>query len=198
MPPLATKRSAAKFYARCIEVVMSRVGSSQIKIPAGVTVTQAGQKVEVKGKNGTLSYDMPQLIKLENDSQILKVSPLTKTKQARMLWGTSQRMLANLVKGVDEGFSVALEINGTGYRAAIQGKDLVLQLGYSHEIRYPIPEGITIKSEKPTSLVILGADKQQVGQVAAKIRSFRPPEPYKGKGVIRVGEYVLRKEGKKK
>jgi large subunit ribosomal protein L6 len=126
------------------------------------------------------------------------VKPLTESKQARMSWGSTRANLRNMVEGVSKGYVKNLEINGTGYRAAVQGKNLQLQMGYSHDVSYPIPEGIAIKCDKPTSITITGFDKQKVGQVAAEIRSYRPPEPYKGKGIKYEGEHILRKEGKKK
>lgn len=177
---------------------MSRVGSVIIKIPSGVTVVRRGLRFEITGKVGKLVHEASGLLNFDSDDATLRVTPKGDTKEERILWGTTQRILANMVKGVHEGFSVDLEMVGTGYRASLEGSTLVLQLGFSHDVRYPIPEGIKITAEKPTSLRIFGADKQRVGQVAAEIRAYRPPEPYKGKGVNRVGEYVLRKEGKKK
>jgi len=177
---------------------MSRVGKNPVAIPAGVNVEVSGGKLSAKGKLGVLSMGLSSdvTVKVEN-GQVL-VQPVGSSKRARMMWGTTRNLVRNMVNGVATGFSKALEINGVGYRAAVQGKELVLQLGFSHEIKYPIPEGITVKAEKPTSLTISGADRQKVGQVAAEIRSYRGPEPYKGKGIKYDSETILRKEGKKK
>jgi large subunit ribosomal protein L6 len=177
---------------------MSRVGKNPVAIPAGVNVEVGGGKLSAKGKLGALSMGLSAdvLVKVEN-GQVL-VQPVGTSKRARMMWGTTRNLVRNMVTGVAQGYSKVLEITGVGYRAAVQGKELVLQLGYSHEIKYPIPEGITIKAEKPTTLSISGADRQKVGQVAAEIRSFREPEPYKGKGIKYDNEKILRKEGKKK
>lgn len=177
---------------------MSRIGKHPVAVPAGVQVAVQGQTVTAKGKLGELKVVLADdvLAKLEQGKVV--VSPRSESRRARMMWGTFRTLVNNIVVGVNKGFTVNLEINGVGYRAAIQGKDLVLQLGYSHEIRYPIPPGITMKSDKPTSITISGADKRQVGQVAAEIRALRPPEPYKGKGIKYDTEIVLRKEGKKK
>jgi large subunit ribosomal protein L6 len=177
---------------------MSRVGKNPVAIPAGVNVEISGGKVSAKGKLGALSIGLSSdvTVKVEN-GQVL-VQPVGSSKKARMMWGTTRNLVRNMVNGVATGFSKSLEINGVGYRAAVQGKELILQLGYSHEVKYPIPEGITIKAEKPTALTISGADRQKVGQVAAEIRSYRGPEPYKGKGIKYESETILRKEGKKK
>lgn len=177
---------------------MSRVGNSVIQVPSGVVVTLSDGRFEAKGKMGVLSFSFPQSLQVINEAQEVRVVLLSRSKESRMMWGTTQRHIANLIKGVDEGFKVNLEINGVGYRAAVQGSELVLQLGFSHEIRYAIPDGIFIKCDKPTSIQVSGPDKQKIGQIAAEIRSYRAPEPYKGKGIIREGEFVLRKEGKKK
>jgi large subunit ribosomal protein L6 len=177
---------------------MSRVGNAIIEIPSGVTVEFANQVFKAKGKLGELSMPVPSYLSLENDGKSLKVVPAHKSRVAVMMWGTTRRNIANIVKGVSDGFTLNIEIVGVGYRAAVQGNKLVLQLGFSHDVNYPIPTGITVKCEKPTTIQLHGANKQQVGQMAAEIRSFRPPEPYKGKGVIREGDYVVRKEGKKK
>ncbi len=178
---------------------MSRVGKYPVKMPSGVTGTLSGQKFTAKGKNGELSYTASDevTLKIEADNSV-SVTPLSKSKRARSLWGTDRANINNIVRGVSEGFTKTLEIEGVGLKAAVQGKDVVLSLGFSHEIRYPIPAGITIKAEKPTVLVISGNEKQVVGQVAAEIRGFKKPEPYKGKGIRYAGEYILRKEGKKK
>ena len=177
---------------------MSRVGKNPVAIPAGVNVEISSGKVSAKGKLGVLSIGLSSdvTVKVEN-GQVL-VQPVGSSKKARMMWGTTRNLVRNMVNGVATGFSKSLEINGVGYRAAIQGKELILQLGFSHEVKYPIPEGITIKAEKPTALTISGADRQKVGQVAAEIRSYRGPEPYKGKGIKYDSETILRKEGKKK
>jgi large subunit ribosomal protein L6 len=177
---------------------MSRVGKHPIALPSGVSVEVNGQQIKAKGKLGELFLELPEKVSLVvNDNQIT-VSPVDESKEARMRWGTSRNLVRNLVQGVHEGFTVNLEINGVGYRAAVQGKELVLQLGYSHDVHFPVPHGITIKCEKPTSVAIHGMDRQKVGQVAAEIRSFRPPEPYKGKGIKYNDEVIVRKEGKKK
>jgi large subunit ribosomal protein L6 len=157
-----------------------------------------GQQVTAKGKLGQLSMVLNRDVKPELEGDKVTVRPLNESKRTRMAWGMSRNMINNMVTGVSAGFTVGLEINGVGYRAAVQGKNLNLQLGYSHEVQFPIPEGITIKCDKPTNISITGADKQKVGQVAAVIRSYRQPEPYKGKGIKYKSETILRKEGKKK
>jgi large subunit ribosomal protein L6 len=177
---------------------MSRVGKYPVAVPAGVDVQVAGATVTAKGKLGQLSLAIPREVEARLDEGKLWVKPRADGKRARMMWGTYRALLNNLVNGVAKGFSVSLEIQGVGYRAAVQGKNLQLQLGYSHDIVYPIPEGISIKCDKPTSVTISGADRQRVGQVAAEIRAMRGPEPYKGKGIRYEGEQILRKEGKKK
>jgi large subunit ribosomal protein L6 len=177
---------------------MSRVGQLPVEVPTGVEVKIDGRHVTAKGKLGELSLTLVDEVDLTREDDKLVVSPRNESKRARAMWGTSRSLLANIVQGVNEGFSVVLEISGVGYRAALEDKELVLQLGYSHEIRFPIPDGITIASERPTHIVVSGADRQQVGQIAAQIRAFRKPEPYKGKGIRYQGEYIIRKEGKKK
>jgi large subunit ribosomal protein L6 len=177
---------------------MSRVGKSPVVVPATVTVTVQDDVIEVQGKLGKDSYRIPQSVILERVDQIIHVKPNTADKASRMMWGTVQRRIAAMVTAVDKGATVNLELSGVGYRASVQGSNVVLQLGYSHDVTYPIPEGIVVKCEKPTSISITGSNKQKVGQMAAEIRSYRLPEPYKGKGVIRAGEFVVRKEGKKK
>ena len=177
---------------------MSRVGKKPIPAPSGVTVTVNGQDVSVKGPKGTLNFRAHDDVAVSFGDGAVSVKPRHETPRARALWGTTRAVLANNIKGVTQGFEKNLEMTGVGYRAAMQGKNLQLQLGYSHDIVYPIPNGITIVAPKPTEITITGSDKQKVGQVAADIRDFRPPEPYKGKGVRYVGEYVRRKEGKKK
>jgi large subunit ribosomal protein L6 len=177
---------------------MSRVGKYPVVVPSGVTVTIAGAEVSVKGKLGASSLIVVDDVEASLEGDKLWVKPKSETKRARMMWGTTRALLNNLVKGVSEGFTTNLEINGVGYRAAVQGENLQLQLGYSHDVIYPIPEGIAIKCEKPTSISITGKDRQRVGQVASEIRAYRGPEPYKGKGIKYETETILRKEGKKK
>lgn len=177
---------------------MSRVGKHPVVIPQGVECQLNSAVLSAKGKNGQLTMKLsPEVIvTLENGE--IAVKPSSKSKQSRMMWGTTRKLVDNLVQGVHTGFTKNLEITGVGYRAAVQGSNLQLQLGFSHDILYPIPEGIQIKCEKPTSISIFGASRQVVGQVAAEIRSYRGPEPYKGKGVRYANEFILRKEGKKK
>ena len=177
---------------------MSRIGKKAVPVPAGVTVNLAGSNVAVKGPKGELSFVLTDQVIAKMDAGAVKVDPKDKSKLARSAWGMSRTMIANMIKGVTEGYTKTLEITGVGYRAAAQGKTLNLALGYSHDINYPVPDGIEIKTPKPTEIVITGIDKQRVGQVAAEIRDFRGPEPYKGKGVKYAGEYIFRKEGKKK
>lgn len=177
---------------------MSRVGSAPVKIPQNVNCHLVGEILKAKGKLGELSIVVPEGIFLDISESLLNISSVSKDKKTRMVWGTFRSQLSNLVQGVDVGFSQILEINGVGYRASVQGSDLVLALGYSHEVRYAIPQGIEIKCEKPTEVRVFGVDKQKVGQVASEIRGFRPPEPYKGKGVKYLKEKILRKIGKKK
>ena len=177
---------------------MSRIGKNPISIPQGVEVKLAGQTITAKGKLGQGSLTLVDEILAEMNDGKITVTPRGETRHARNMWGTSRSLVNNLVNGVSNGFTENLEINGVGYRAAVQGKELVLQLGYTHEIKYPIPAGVTMKTEKPTSIAITGPNKQQVGQIAAELRSFRPPEPYKGKGVKYASETIVRKEGKKK
>lgn len=177
---------------------MSRIGKHPVPIPAGVDVQLSGQDIAVKGKLGQLSMRFVDEIEAKVEDGKVVVAPHGEGKRARMMWATSRTLVNNMIKGVSEGYTIGLEINGVGYRAAVQGKDLVLNLGFSHDVKYPIPEGISIKCEKPTSIAITGYDKQKVGQVAAEIRGWKKPEPYKGKGIKYVTETVLRKEGKKK
>ena len=167
-------------------------------VPDDVTIELANSVLKAKGKLGELSMTVVELVDMSHADNQIVVTPKEQTKIARSMWGMQRSLAQNLVTGVSEGFSKELEIQGVGYRANLQGKMLKLQLGYSHDIDFPIPDGIQIECERPTAVKISGIDKQQVGQVAAKIRSFRPPEPYKGKGVRYVGEYIFRKEGKKK
>jgi large subunit ribosomal protein L6 len=177
---------------------MSRVGKHPVAIPQGVEVAISGQELIAKGKLGQLSLALPEEVQVAKEDGSVVVKPLGQTPRARALWGTTRANINNLVAGVSKGFVRKLEISGVGYRAAVQGKKLTLQLGYSHDIVFDIPEGIAIKCERPTVIEITGADKQQVGQVAAKIRGYRPPEPYKGKGIKYAEETIRRKEGKKK
>ena len=177
---------------------MSRIAKHPVAVPAGVEVTVSGQDVTAKGKLGVLSMTVIDDVAVARDGDLITVIPRSNSRLAQNMWATSRSLINNLVVGVSEGFTKGLEINGVGYRAAVQGKELVLQLGYSHEIRYPIPDSIEIKCARPTAIAVSGRDKQQVGQVAAEIRAMRKPEPFKGKGVKYVGETILRKEGKKK
>jgi large subunit ribosomal protein L6 len=177
---------------------MSRVGYKPIAIPTGVTANLEGQTVKVKGPKGSLQLVLHDDVVAKMDKNAITVEPRSETKRARSLWGTSRTLVANLVAGVTKGFEEKLEITGVGFRAAVQGKQLNLQLGFSHDVNYAIPDGITIATPKPTEIVVTGMDKQKVGHVAAEIRGYRPPEPYKGKGVKYAGEYIFRKEGKKK
>jgi len=177
---------------------MSRVGKHPIIIPTGVTVEMANANLKARGKLGELSLPLNPLVVVTLENNQITVRPSNEEKNARMMWGTYRMLVQNIVKGVAEGFQINLEINGVGYRAAVQGSELVLQLGYSHEIRFTIPAGITIKCEKPTAVSVFGSDRQLVGEVAAKIRSYRGPEPYKGKGIKYDNEVIVRKEGKKK
>ena len=177
---------------------MSRVGSSPVAVPDGIDIQITGQLVSAKGKLGELAVELPSDVEVTQDGGKIVVKPRSTSKRARMSWGTSRALVNNLVLGVSDGFSKTLEITGVGYRAAVQGKTLNLQLGFSHDVNFPIPEGISINCEGQTTIVISGADKQAVGQVAAVIRSYRKPEPYKGKGIKYAGEVIIRKEGKKK
>jgi large subunit ribosomal protein L6 len=177
---------------------MSRIGKKAVAIPSGVTANIEGQTVKVKGPKGALQVVLHDDVAATLDKDAIKVDPRFESKRARAMWGTYRALVANLVTGVTKGFEQKLEITGVGYRAAVQGSNLQLQLGYSHDVSFPIPKGIQVVCPKPTEIVITGIDKQKVGQVAAEIRQFRPPEPYKGKGVKYAGEYIHRKEGKKK
>jgi large subunit ribosomal protein L6 len=177
---------------------MSRIGKKAVQVPTGVTANIEGQTVKMKGPKGALQALLPDEVTVKLDKGAVHVDPRTETNRARAMWGTSRTMVANLVAGVTKGFEEKLEITGVGYRATVQGKNLQISLGYSHDVVYPIPEGIAIATPKPTEILITGIDKQKVGQVAAEIRGFRRPEPYKGKGVRYAGEYIFRKEGKKK
>jgi large subunit ribosomal protein L6 len=177
---------------------MSRIGKRAVAIPTGVTANVEGQTIKMKGPKGALEIVLPKEVVAKMEKSGLKVDPRNETKRARSMWGTSRTLVSNLVTGVTKGFERKLEITGVGYRASVQGKNLQIALGYSHDVIYPVPEGIAIATPKPTEIVVTGIDKQKVGQVAAEIRAFRPPEPYKGKGVKYAGEFIFRKEGKKK
>jgi len=177
---------------------MSRIGKKTVPVPAGVTASVNGQMVSVKGPKGELKVVLNDQVLAKMEQGGIKVDPKDKSKLARFSWGMSRTLVANLITGVTVGYSKSLEITGVGYRAALNGKALQLNLGYSHDVIYDVPAGIEIKVPKPTEIVISGIDKQRVGQVAAEIREYRGPEPYKGKGVKYAGEYIFRKEGKKK
>ena len=177
---------------------MSRIGKKAVAVPSGVTANVEGQTIKVKGPKGALQLVLNDDVAAKMDKDAIQIDPRSQTKRARSQWGTARTLVNNLMTGVTKGFEEKLEITGVGYRAAVQGKNLQLQLGYSHDVVFAIPEGITIVAPKPTEITITGSDKQRVGQVAADIRDFRPPEPYKGKGVKYAGEYIFRKEGKKK
>ncbi len=177
---------------------MSRVGLIPVQVPDGVTVEISGQHLSAKGKRGELSLTLMQEVEAKLEGDQIWVKPRSESLRAQKMWGTARNLVDNMVTGVTEGFVRNLEISGVGYRAQVQGKELVMQLGFSHDIRYPIPEGIDIECPDQTHISVKGADKQRVGQAASKIRAFRPPEPYKGKGIRYENEYVIRKEGKKK
>jgi large subunit ribosomal protein L6 len=177
---------------------MSRIGKRPVAVPSGVTANVEGQTVKVKGPKGALQLVVSDDVGVTLDGGQIKLEPRGETKRARSQWGTSRTLIANLISGVTKGFEQRLEINGVGYRAAVQGKNLQIALGYSHDILYPIPDGITIATPRPVEIVISGSDRQKVGQVAAEIRDYRPPEPYKGKGIKYADERIFRKEGKKK
>jgi large subunit ribosomal protein L6 len=177
---------------------MSRIGKKAVAIPSGVTARLDGRTLAVKGAKGELKFSAPDDVSVEVDGNAVKVAPRSQSKRARAMWGMSRSTIQNLVAGVTKGFEKKLEITGVGYKAAVAGKNLQLSLGYSHDLTYPIPNGISIVTPKPTEITIAGIDKRQVGQVAAEIRKMRPPEPYKGKGVKYSTEFIFRKEGKKK
>jgi len=177
---------------------MSRVGKYPVVVPAGVTVSLLNGIVTAKGKLGELKLPLTDQVDVEIKGNEVAVSPRGSDRQARTLWGTTRALINTMVIGVSTGYSKSMEITGTGYKAAVQGQELILNLGYSHEIRYQVPQGIKITCEKPTLVKVEGADKQVVGQVAAEIRGYRQPEPYKGKGVKYTDEVIRRKEGKKK
>jgi large subunit ribosomal protein L6 len=177
---------------------MSRIGKKAVPVPAGVSASVNGQLVSVKGPKGELKTTLNEQVLVKMEEGSVRVDPKDQTKLARSSWGLSRTLVANMVKGVTDGFSKTLEINGVGYRAALNGKVLQLNLGYSHDVNYEVPAGIEIKVTKPTEIIVSGIDKQRVGQVAAEIREYRGPEPYKGKGVKYANEKIFRKEGKKK
>ncbi|TNJ40752.1 50S ribosomal protein L6 [Phaeobacter sp. B1627] len=177
---------------------MSRIGKKPVDLPSGVTASVSGQTIEVKGPKGAQTFTATDDVTLTVEDNLVKVEPRGKSKRARQQWGMSRTMVANLVQGVTQGFKKELEIQGVGYRAQMQGNTLKLNLGYSHDVDYVAPEGVTITAPKQTEIVVEGADAQAVGEVAAKIRDWRRPEPYKGKGIRYKGEFIFRKEGKKK
>jgi large subunit ribosomal protein L6 len=177
---------------------MSKIGKVPVPVPAGVTVSLQGQKVSAKGPKGELHYTVAEDVEVTQDGNVFKFAPRVETKQARANWGTSRAQVRNIFTGVKDGFEKKMEITGVGYKAAIAGKNLQLSLGYSHEVNYAIPAGVTITTPKPTEIVVAGADRRQVGQVAAEIREWRGPEPYKGKGIKYANEFIFRKEGKNK
>ena len=177
---------------------MSRVGKNEIVVPSSVSWSQSGQVLSFKGKMGEESYALPEVISLEKTDKGIKLTPVNETTAVRRMWGTTQRNIFNIVKGLDQGFTVNIELVGVGYRAAVAGSKLTVQLGFSHDVVFDVPQGITIRCDKPTTIAVTGPSKQKVGQVAAVLSSNRPPEPYKGKGMIRENQFVVRKEGKKK
>ena len=177
---------------------MSRVGKYPVEIPAGVTLAMAGRTLTAKGKLGELRYELTDNVDAKIEDGKFSVAPKGGERTARMMWGTTRAIVANMVKGVSTGYAKTMEIQGTGFRAAVTGPNLVINLGFSHDVVYPVPAGITITTPRPTAITVAGVDKRQVGQVAAEIRAYRPPEPYKGKGVRYDTETIRRKEGKKK
>ena len=177
---------------------MSRIGKKPVDLPSGVTATVSGQTVSVKGPKGTRAFTATDDVTIAVEDNAVTVKPRGLSKRARQQWGMSRTQVANLVTGVTQGFKKEMEINGVGYRAAVQGKVLKLQLGYSHEVDFPIPDDVTVTTPKPTEIVVEGIDQQVVGQVASNIREWRKPEPYKGKGIKYKDEFIFRKEGKKK
>ena len=177
---------------------MSRIGKKPVVIPSGVTAKLDGQTIAVKGAKGELKFTAPEEVSVSIADGAVHVNPHGEDNRARAMWGMTRAQIANLIGGVTHGFEKKLEINGVGYKAAVAGKNLQLSLGYSHDIVYPIPSGVTITTPKPTEITVAGVDKRLVGQIAAEIRGFRGPEPYKGKGVKYAGEFIFRKEGKKK
>ena len=177
---------------------MSRIGKNPVEIPGGVEVSIVNDVLTAKGKNGALTVQLHESVEVMQEDGKVVVKPRDDMPDARKMWGTMRSMVNNAVIGASEGFTVRMEISGVGYRAAVQGNTLNLQLGYSHDVNYPIPQGIAVKCERPTLIEVSGANKQQVGQFASEIRAFRKPEPYKGKGIKYENEIIVRKEGKKK
>ncbi|HET6184850.1 MAG TPA: 50S ribosomal protein L6 [Acetobacteraceae bacterium] len=177
---------------------MSRVGKYPVELPQGVQVSIAGNELVAKGRLGELRMKLTEHVETKVEGNKVMVAPRGNERQARMMWGTTRANIANMVKGVSQGYAKSMEITGTGYRAAVQGKNLVLNLGFAHDVLFPIPDGIKITCERPTAVKVEGVDKRLVGQVAAEIRGWRPPEPYKGKGIRYTDETIRRKEGKKK
>ncbi len=195
----AAKTLAAKCFALYSKGdFMSRIGKKPVELPSGVTASVSGQTITVKGAKGERSFTATDDVTISVEENAVKVDPRGKSKRARQQWGMSRTMVQNLVTGVTDGFKKELEINGVGYRAQMQGNTLKLSLGYSHDVNFEVPQGVTVTAPKPTEVVIEGADQQLVGQVAANIREWRKPEPYKGKGIKYKDEYIFRKEGKKK
>ncbi|MEJ6405036.1 50S ribosomal protein L6 [Yoonia sp. 2307UL14-13] len=177
---------------------MSRIGKKPVELPSGVTASVSGQTIEVKGPKGSRTFKATDDVSISVEDNVISVEPRGKSKRARQQWGMSRTQVANLVEGVTNGFKKELELSGVGYRAQMQGNVLKLSLGYSHDVNFEVPEGVTVTAPKPTDVIIEGIDQQLVGQVAANIREWRKPEPYKGKGIKYKGEYIFRKEGKKK
>jgi large subunit ribosomal protein L6 len=177
---------------------MSRVGKYPVEIPAGVHVAVVGRTLTARGKLGEMKLELTDNVEAKVEDGKLSVTPVGTETKARMMWGTTRALVANMVTGVSTGYSRTMEITGTGFRAAVNGPNLVINLGFSHDVVYPVPPGIKISCEKPTLIKVEGIDKRQVGQVASEIRAYRPPEPYKGKGVKYTDETIRRKEGKKK
>ncbi len=177
---------------------MSRIGKKPVDLPAGVSASMSGQTVEVKGPKGTLSFNATDDVTIKVEDNVISIAPRGNSKRARQQWGMSRTQVQNLVTGVTDGFKKELVITGVGYRATLEGKNLKLQLGYSHDVMFEVPEGVTVSAPKQTHVIVEGIDRQLVGQVAANIREWRKPEPYKGKGIAYKGEYIFRKEGKKK
>lgn len=192
---LAVKSSAACSKG---DFAMSRIGKHPVPVPADVDLKVNGQLITAKGKLGTLSLTLVDDISAKLEDGSVVIAPANDSRRARVMWATSRTLVNNMVTGVSKGYTINLEINGVGYRAAVQGSELVMQLGYSHDVKFPIPEGISIKCDKPTAISVSGYDKQKVGQVAAEIRGWKRPEPYKGKGIKYETETLIRKEGKKK
>ena len=177
---------------------MSRIGKYPVEIPAGVTLAMAGRTITAKGKLGELRYELTDNVEATIEDGKFSVMPKGGERTARMMWGTTRALVANMIHGVSTGYTKTMEIQGTGFRAAVTGPNLVINLGFSHDVVYPVPQGITITTPRPTAITVTGVDKRQVGQVSAEIRAYRPPEPYKGKGVRYETETIRRKEGKKK